>query len=391
MNRPLAIYAGYVVRYPLGGSVLTESHCMAGLQRLGYDVVYVEESGSGWAPCYNPTRNEMTTDPSYGIGVLQEVLRARGLERRWCYVDSERHYHGLTKEDLLERCRRATVFFCRANVNWLEEFRACKTRVFIDLDPCFTQLRLPPANAPSVSGYASPHEFQFHFTCGERIGKPDCPIPAGGLQWRPTRIPVVVDMFTPRYTPEATRFTTVLSWSAYGSVQYQGEVYGPKSTEMLKILDLPRRAGPVFEIALAGPDAPAEQLRAAGWIISSALDATITVEAYQDHIGRSRGEFSVAKNAYVKSKCGVFLDRSVSYLAMGKPVILQDTGFSEILPCGEGLFAFRNSDDVLIAIETIGRDYARHCKAARRIAEEYFDSDKVLGTMLRQCDLPVTS
>ena len=140
-------------------------------------------------------------------------------------------------------------------------------------------------------------------------------------------------------------------------------------------------------MALAGPDAPSDRLRAAGWEVTAALPATIDVDAYLDYIGCSRGEFGVAKNTYVKTRSGWFSDRTTHYLALGKPVIVQDTGFSEYLPCGEGLFAFKTADDVLAAVEAIGRDYERHCRAARRIAEECFDARRVLGQLLEQVGL----
>ncbi len=388
MSKPLAIYAGYFVRYPLGGHILAELNYIVGLRRLGYDVIFVEECGSAWAACYDPVRNEMTADPTHGITRLQEALARYAPGTRWCYADGQR-YLGLSEQELHEACRKATVLISRAGVTWVNEFSDCKTRIYVDLDPGFTQFQMPPTPKSSCSGYASPYDFQFHFTFGERIGKPDCPIPTHGVNWRPTHQPVALELVKPRYTPEAQRFTTVMSWTAYGSADYRGIVYGQKSVEMLRLLDLPRKTGRIFEIALAGPDAPAEKLRASDWFVSSALEATRSVDAYLDFIARSRGEFSVAKEGYVKTRCGWFSDRTAVYLASGKPAIVQDTGFSEVLPCGEGLFAFRTEDDVVAAVVEINSDYAKHSRTARRIAEEYFDSDKVLEAVLRQCDLPV--
>jgi hypothetical protein len=388
MSRPLAIYAGYIVRYPLGGHILSELHSLVGLQQLGYDVIFAEESGGAWAPCYDPVRNTMTSDASHGINVLKQLLRPHELDDNWCYVDAHGTYLGLAAQEFRDRCRNATLLLSRAGVTWLEEFRECKTRVYLDMDPGFTQFRACEVSA-SCPGFASPHDFHHHFTIGERIGRADCSVPDCGLNWRPSRQPVVLDLITPRFTPEAKLFTTVMNWSAYGATEYRGETYGQKDVELLKLLDLPQRTGPVFEIALAGPNAPADKLRAAGWIVSDPLRATESVKTYCDFIGRSRGEFSVAKNCYVKTRSGWFSDRTANYLAMGKPAIVQDTGFSENLPCGEGLFAFRSADDVLAAIETIAKDYARHCRAARKIAEDYFDARKTLGALLRQCDLPV--
>jgi hypothetical protein len=391
MSKPICIYAGYIVRYPLGGHVLAELHYIVGLQRLGYDVVFVEESGTGWNPCYDPLQGEMTADPGYGIGVLQEVLRLHGLDRNWCYVDAQRRYHGLSADELRGLCRKAALVFSRSNTTWLDEFYECKRRVFVDVDPAFTQFRMSPAPTPSCSGYASPYDFQFYFSYGERIGRKDCPIPTRGLNWRPTRAPIVLDLLPKSFTPDAMRFSTVLSWSSYGAVQYNGQTYGQKDVELLKLLALPSRVGPIFEIALAGPNAPVEKLREAGWIFSGAREATLSVPAYLEFIGRSRGEFSVAKHGYVITRCGWFSDRTANYLATGKPAIVQDTGFSEHIPCGEGLFAFTRADEVVAAVEAINQDYRRHCDAARRIAQEYFSSVKVLGALLRQCDLPAST
>jgi len=389
MSKPLCIYAGYLVRYPLGGHLLGELNNIVGLQRLGYDVIVVDESGGAWAPCYDPERNEMTADPACGIACLQRLLRPYKLDRSWCYVDPT-GYHGLSGGELRAACRKARLVFSRAGVTWLEEFRECNTRIYVDIDPGFTQFKMAAAPTASCAGYASPYDFNFHFTIGDRIGRPDCPIPTHGLQWRPTRPPVVLDLLPARFTPDAQWFTTVMSWTAYGSAEYGGVTYGQKNLEVLKRIDLPRRAGRVFELALGGPDAPYDQLRDAGWRVTEALEATRSIERYLDYIGNSRGEFSVAKEGYVTTRCGWFSDRTAAYLASGKPAIVQDTGFSESLPCGKGLFAFKNDDDIVDAVEKIEKDYKGHCAAARRIAEEYFASETVMRARLQACDLPVT-
>jgi hypothetical protein len=190
-----------------------------------------------------------------------------------------------------------------------------------------------------------------------------------------------------RYTPDARYFTTVMSWSARKPIVYEGVEYGQKDVEFWRIADLPRRVGEVFEIALAGDAAPREKMAAAGWRIADPRDVTATIWSYRDYIAQSRGEFSVAVNLEVKSRSGWFSDRTAAYLASGKPVIVQDTGFSESLPCGEGLFAFTTIDDAAKAVEAINQDYAGQCKAARAVAEEYFDSDKVLGAVLERSDV----
>jgi hypothetical protein len=387
MSRPVAIFAGYLARYPLGGHLLSQYHFLAGLTKLGYEVVFLEHYG--WPnACYDPRTNTMGDDPAYGLSQILPFFERIGLHR-WCYVDATGKWHGLQQDDVKKLCREAAFVMSSSSTTWIEEFRECKTRIFVDIDPGFTQFRMSPTTDISCAGYASPYDFNFHFTFGERIGKPDCPIPTHGLHWHPFRQPLALDLIQPRFTPQAKRFTTVMSWTAYGDVEYQGVTYGQKNVEMFKLLDLPQRAGNVFEIALGGVAAPATQLRDAGWTVSEALTATLSVEAYLEYIGNSRGEFSVAKDAYVKTRCGWFSDRTLAYLASGKPVIVQDTGFSDVLPCGKGLFAFRTADEVVDAVEKIGGNYERHCRAARRIAEEYFDSAKVLRKMLTACGLVV--
>lgn len=391
MPKPIAIYTGYMIRYPLGGHVLSELQNIVGLQRLGYDVIYVEESGGNWPSCYDPVRNTMTTDPTYGLGEVRRVLRPYDIDHRVCFLDASGRYHGLNAATLRELCRQSTMLFGHSRVTWLEEFRECRTRVFIDTDPAITQFELVEHPRASGSGYVSPHDFDFCFTIGERIGKPDCPIPTAGLRWLPTRWPLVPELVPVRFTPDAPRFTTVMSWSARGTMTCGGVAYGDKNAELLKLLDLPQRTGPVFELALAGGHDAKARLEQAGWVISDSHAATRNLEAYLDFIGRSRGEFSVAKNVYVATRSGWFSERTLAYLADGKPAIVQDTGWSDIIPTGEGVFAFCTADDIASAVEAIAKDYRHHCKAARKIAEEYFNSDKVFGALLRQCDLPVVS
>ncbi len=386
MTKPIAIVAGYLARFPLGGHLLSQLHFLAGLQRLGYEVVFIEHYG--WTnACYDSRTNTMTDDPSFGLG---EVRREFDRIRLWrsCFIDAGGRWHGLSRDEVAALCRQSAFLFSIASTTWIDEFRDCKTRIYLDTDPGFTQFKMATAGNTSCCGYASPHDFNFHFTIGERIGQPDCPIPTHGLQWRPTRQPVALDLVQPRFTPHAAHFTTVLNWTAYGSAEYEGQIYGQKDVEMLKLLDLPRKTGPIFEVALAGCNAPAETLRTAGWIVTDPLVASRDVDTYLDYIGNSRGEFSVAKEGYVKTRSGWFSERTASYLATGKPAIVQDTGFSQIIPCGEGLFAFKTAEDVLLAVDAIEKDYKRHCLAARSVAEEYLHSDKILGALLRQCGLP---
>jgi hypothetical protein len=265
-------------------------------------------------------------------------------------------------------------------VTWLEEFAECRRRIFIDTDPGFTQFGMAP-DVRASRGFASPVDFHEHHSYGTRIGRPDCPIPTHGIEWKPARPPVVLDLLPVRFTPEAPCFTTVMAWSPRKPIIYQGVEYGLKDVEFWRIAELPSRVTPCLEIALGG-SAPYDAIAAAGWRLADAAAVTATPWTYRDYIAQSRGEFSVAVNLEVKTRSGWFSDRTAAYLASGKPVVVQDTGFSEDLPCGEGLFAFNTIDDATSAIEEIGRDYRRHCVAARRIAAEHLDARRVIGRIL---------
>jgi len=201
---------------------------------------------------------------------------------------------------------------------------------------------------------------------------------------------VVLELAPYRYVPEAEFFTTVMSWRPRKIIVHNGVEYGQKDVEFMKLIDLPQRVGPVLKIALAGPNAPRGQIAAAGWRLVDPLQVTTTPWTYRDYIAASRGEFGVAVNLEVKTRSGWFGDRTPIYLAMGKPVIIQETGFSDSLPCGDGLFAFRDIKEAVTSIESVNANYEGHCQAARRIAEEYFDSGKVLKSMLRDCGLSIS-
>jgi hypothetical protein len=378
MAPPVAIVAGYLAGNPVGGHVLSILHWLAGLRQLGYDVVFVEHHG--WPnACWNPLDKTLSDDCAYGLRELDGHAQRLGL-RDWCFVDQQNGYHGLSRDDLDAHCRDAAVMLGLWTVTWLDAFEACARRIFIDTDPGFTQFTMTP-QVRSSPAYASPMDFHEHYSYGSRIGQADCPIPTHGLRWQPLRPPVALDLVPVRYAPDAECFTTVMAWSPRKPIVYDGVEYGMKDVEFWRIADLPMRAPACLEIALGGP-APYDAIRAAGWRLADAAAVTASPWTYLDYIGQSRGEFSVAVNLEVKARSGWFSDRTAAYLASGKPVVVQDTGFSDDLPCGEGLFAFRTIDDAAAALDEIQRDYAGHCRAARRIAEEHLDARRVVGRVV---------
>jgi hypothetical protein len=253
-------------------------------------------------------------------------------------------------------------------------------RAYLDLDPAFTQLW------QAVEGidmrFAAHNRF---VTVGQAIGDPDCKIPTCGLEWVTTPQPVVLERWPAGSITIHDALTTVANWRGYGSIEHKGVFYGQKAHSWRQFFSLPTLSEERFAPALAiHPEESSDlaALRTNGWDLIDPELVTHTPGSYQYFVRGSKAEFGIAKSGYVASRCGWFSDRSVCYLASGRPVIAQETGFSRFLPVGAGLFAFDTIDEVLASIEALNGDYDRHARAARAVAEEYFDSDRVLVRLL---------
>ncbi len=369
--------SGHLVRYPLGGQTWHHLQYLVGLQRLGHVVIFFEHFG--WPnSCYHPARDEMTADPEFGIAYLRNVLQRYGLEERWCYLAEDGTEHGMPREQLAQACRDSDVYFNLSNMNWIPELAACRRRVVVDTDPVFTQFGSHGLGGPFSRYHAL-------FTFGENIHRRGCDMPTGDACWLPTRQPVVLDLWPVEPGNPSAPFTTVMNWTAYGDHEHEGRVYGQKDREFASFFSLPQDTDQLMEIAVAGlPASLAPRLARGGWRLAHALEVTRTPWTYQQYLRSSRAEFSVAKHAYVSTRCGWFSERSSSYLAMGRPVIVQDTGFSDFLPCGIGLVAYRTPDEAVAAVKRLGKDYEAHCRAARALVEEYFDARRVLTDLLER-------
>jgi hypothetical protein len=263
-------------------------------------------------------------------------------------------------------------------------------RVYVETDPVCAELRLANGDEGSQIAFAHHHVIA---TYGENYGAPDCGVPLNGLEakYRKTRQPIDLELWSMAYDPDARFFTTIGNYRQSGhDVRYNGEIYRwSKHHEWEKFLDLPCHTSQPFELAMM-PEDPAdrEQLRAHGWQLVSPIPMSLDVfDDYPDYVRQSRAEFTVAKDQNVRLRSGWFSERDICYLACGKPVVTQDTGFSNILPTGEGLFAFTTMDEALAAIDAINSDYRRHCEAARAIAEEYFEARSVAARLLADVGL----
>ena len=373
------VVLGYVVRGPLGGMVWSNLQYLMGLARLGHDVYFVEDSDD-YPSCYDPIRDAVDVDPSYGLDFARDAFERIGFGGRWAYHDAHTsRWRGPCADRALDICAGAELLLnlCGANPlrPWLMEI---PVRALVDEDPAFTQIR--HLTEPGARERALLHTAFFSF--GENIGHAGCAVPDDGLPWRPTRQPVALDVLPVTPGRPAGKFTTVMLWDSYAAPEYRGVQYGMKSDSFAPYLDLPERAGRVFELAVGSPSAPCTLLRQKGWTVCDPRGPTRDPWTYQRYVEASKAEFAVAKHGYVISRSGWFSERSVTYLASGRPVLLQDTGFSRWLRTGAGVIPFNTPAEAVAGIGEIDGAYDRHCRAAREIAEEYFDARKVLPALI---------
>lgn len=378
VERGTIIVSGMVAGVPgLGGAAWAVLQYVLGLRRLGHDVWLVDPvSQEALRPEGAPL--EGSENAAYFRAVAQEFGLA---ERSALLLAGTRRTVGVPYDELLAAAGRAD-FLVNVSGMLADEalLESVPVRMYLDLDPAFTQLW------EEVQGIDMGFGGHTHFaTVGLAIGRPGCPVPTCGLRWATTLPPVVLERWPPAGPLTHDGLTTVGNWRGYGSIEWNGQFYGQKGHAVRELMALPtltaEKVMPAFSIHPdEGPDL--EALDANGWHLLDPADVAGTPAAYRSFIQGSKAELGVAKTGYVLSRCGWFSDRSACYLASGRPVLAQDTGFGDFLPTGEGLFAFRTVDDVLAAIDEVNGDYPRHARAARAIAEEHFDSDRVLARLL---------
>jgi hypothetical protein len=370
------IVTGYMLRLPMAGNVLAFFQYVLGLERLGHKVIYLEESGWPYS-CYDPVTQHWLDHPDSGMALLKSLFKSHGVRAQIVWVNRATGLiEGTTWDELKQLLGTADLLLNIGGVCWLPEFKLCRRRALIDMDPFFSQ----------VKGFASEvlQDYHVHFSYGLNIGHENCKIPTQGIDWLPIAPPVVMDLWEGARPVSDAPFTTIGNWGAYGDLVYEGEEYGQKNREFEQLIEVPRRSGQKLELALSGAEPQVEQrFRNAGWsVISGGQVAGTDVTRYRDYIRSSRGEFSAAKHAYVKTHSGWFSDRSVCYLAAGLPVVLQNTGYTDWLPTGRGVLAFCSSDEAVERIAEVSRDYALHCQAAHETASKFFDYKVVLPAML---------
>lgn len=391
------VVTGLIAQHPrLGGVAWDYVQFPAGLARLGHDVYYLEDSGEWpYVAAGGADRDSwIAHDPAPNVRHLASVMERFGLGDRWLYrFPIKPRWYGLSHRKRRELLATADLLVnVSGTLKRPSDYRQIPRLVYVDSDPAFTQVKLAlPRGQKKFQRRVAAHDVFFSF--GERIG--ETPL-ANGIEWRPTRQPILLSEWRTEARPRDV-FTTVMSWTSYRPLRHRGRSLGQKDVEFRRFVDLPRAVHPTrLEVALGGTRhlrwetesadgrTPQEALRAAGWRVVDAATVSGDLDAYRGYIESSKAEWSVAKNGYVTGETGWFSCRSACYLASGRPVVVQDTGFGGVLPVGDGIRSFRTPEEAADAVHDVVGDYARHSRAAREVAEEYFDSDRVLGRLVEE-------
>jgi hypothetical protein len=398
------VVVGTLASNPYAGMAWMHMQITAGLRRLGHDAYYFETT-SNWP--YDPVRNTKVGDSDYALPYLARISKSFGLENRWAYRRSyaDGAWFGLDRskaEQLL--AESDAVLNVAGATRFAEDGLKVGRLVYFGTDPVFHEIAFANGDNEARSIFEEHDDF---VTYGENIGNADCPVPAPPRLRAKTRQPVLLDLWQGG-SPSKQEFTTVGNWQQEGrEVEYRGELYHwSKHLEFLKFIDLPKRTNQPLELAMNLADAKTIRhgegevvrtlgvttdarhlLEFNGWKLADTHTMTTDPWPYRDYVRASRGEFTVARDLHVRLRSGWFSERSACYLAAGRPVITQDTGFGSVLPTGMGLFAFNTMEEILTALDKINSDYERHSRAATAIAEEYFKAETVLAGVLEKLGL----
>ena len=363
-------------RFPeFAGNTWAHLEYVLGLQKLGVETFWVDR--------LQPVdRLKHPHSLDYLIERFADTASRFGFQDRYCITcDGGERCFGIKKERLLKLVKDADLLInISGHLSPDSPLMNIPHRAYIDLDPGFTQI-WAHENQMAIELH------NFFFTVGQNVGQPEFAVPTRGVYWQPIFPPVVLDQWPARISEEFERFSTVADWRGAQKAVFQGKYYGTKRDEFVRFLRLPVESGQRLELALCIGQADHEDLgllHLHNWRVRDSAWYTGDPYSYREFIQHSRAEFTVAKSGYVRSNSGWVSDRTACYLASGKPVVAQSTGFERRLAPGKGLITFRTIEEAVAAIEAVNKDYLSHCHAARRLAEEYFDSSKVLGFILER-------
>lgn len=362
------------------GSALQRIHHVLGLKDLGHDVYFVEETYEG--VCVDESGYVCSFGDSVNARNFLDTMKTYGLSERSCLIyEGGRATAGMSWERIVEVAKSTDVLInLSGHLSTGPVFEGPRCRVYFDQDPVYTQLW--------QAEYGRDLNFGHHdvfVTRGLNIGTKASPIPDCSIDWIPALPAVVIDeSWTPPY-PVDSAYSTVASWSVFGDVSYRGEWYGSRRQELIRFAPLPRRVDAPFEMMVKAFEQEDDEMRtlleSSGWRLADALSIG-DIPAYRDYIERSRGEIGIAKNAYVKGRSGWFSERSAEYLAAGRPVIAQSTGYEATLPTGVGLLSFATLEEAADAVAAVEADLGKHARGARELAEAHLSHRRVLPELL---------
>jgi hypothetical protein len=386
-RRPKIVFLGLLTKIPVAGAIWGTMHYLIGFRRLGFDVYYVE------AHARTPSMfvdGDTSSATDWAVEFLADVMHRFDFDGRWAFHALHEGWrcYGMSFEELRDLYRSSELILnYHGGTLPRPGHKAAKRLVLLETDPVRFEIQLHKQRRDAID-FLAPHSTVF--TWGLNYGNDDCQVPLPDEPtFHPTTPPVVMDLWQNRAAPGAA-FTTIGNWRQEArDVRFKGERYTwSKHHEFLKFIDLPGRTSQQFELALSRySDDDLRLLEDNGWAVHPALQISEDLDAYRSYIAQSRGEFTVAKDQNVRLRSGWFSERSAQYLAAGRPVITQDTGFGNALPTGKGLFAFTTMEDVLNAIDSVNADYERHSRAAAEIAREHFNYDVVLTDILDKIGL----
>lgn len=375
----VVIAAALAQRPYAGGHTWFVLQYLLGFRQLGWEVTLVDRLDTGM--CHDRAGAPCSPWRSINLAYLTEVMERFGMADGWAVLLPDGEAAGLGRAEVERRLASSDLLL---NVmGYLDDedlLAASPLRVFLDVDPGFGQMWRELDLADLFAGHDR------FVSVGLNVGSPGCGVPDCGLRWIPTLPPVELAHWPPARGGAA--FTSVASWRGpYEPVEYEGHLYGLRVHEFRNFVSLPERAAADFELALSIDSADVrdlERLAAAGWDLLDPEVVACDPFAYNRFVRGSGAEFTVAKGMYVDTHSGWFSDRSACYLASGKPVVAQETGYGEHLPTGEGLLSFATLEQAIGAVEDVRADPARHSRAARAIAEEHFDATRVLSGLIEE-------
>jgi hypothetical protein len=378
----IILLAGTIGRSVTGGQAWANLNYLLGLRALGHDAYYIEDVGD-WSETYDWQTQCNTTSLDHPAGFIRDSLTPYQFGDQWTYRTTG-DCRGMPLRQLRELCAAADLLIIRGvpMLSWRDEYNLPRRRVFIDVDPGFTQLRILDGEQALCETI---ERCETLFTYATAFGQSECLIPDAGRSWLPTVPPIDASAWSARPPANDAPFTTIVRWRGVHDVALDGVRYGQRDQEFPKFFDIPRLAGQRFRVALLGDGGSA--LASHGWEVVDGGEVTTTTDSYRNFIVQSKAEFGIAKQCYVDMRGGWISDRSICYLASGRPVVVQDTGVSEEYHGNPGFLTYRTRDEAVAAISEVTSNYEFHAARAKSLARERFDAALVLDQLVNTaCD-----